>query len=334
MSIKVSVIIPVYNMQKYVSECLDSVLSQTLRDIEVICINDGSSDGSLSILREYEQRDGRIKVIDKQNAGVAAARNDGIAAASGEWIAFMDPDDYYPHSEVLSRLYTAAAENGVLVAGGYYQCVYEDGRKDKSRPQYKDLSFNCDGLTPYRDFQYDYGYYSYLFSAKLLKGNGIYFPLYGRFQDPPFFVKAMIAAGRFYALDEPTYCYRQLPSSAKYTIEKTLDMLCGMTDNLIVSRENGLAKLHYITACRLNEEGSFMAIRNLYDVRRDELLSLLIRANALVDTAWLREEGYPLDEPFVLEAFRHAVSTAERYESMRRSKWMRALTWLPRRLSR
>ncbi len=334
MSVKISVIVPAYNTADYLPACLDSILSQTVQDIEVICINDGSPDNALEIMNTYAARDQRVRVIDKKNEGVGAARNDGIAAAGGEWIAFMDSDDFYPHDETLSRLYTAATENGVLIAGGYYQRVYEDGRKEDARPSYKDLSFSCAGVTAYREYQYDYGYTSYIFNTRMLKENDIRFPLYGRFQDPPFFVKAMIAAERFYALDEATYCYRMLPGSTKYTIQKTLDMLCGMTDNLVLAREKGLAKLHYITACRLNEDASFMAIRNLYDARREELLAMLIRANALVDTAWLREEGYPLPEPFVLEAFKYAVSTAQRYEDMRRSKWMKALTWLPRRLSR
>ncbi len=90
-----SIIIPVYNVEQYLAQCLDSVLAQTFTDFEVICINDGSKDSSLSILREYEKKDKRIKVIDRENGGVSAARNTGVEAAQGEYIAYLDSDDAY-----------------------------------------------------------------------------------------------------------------------------------------------------------------------------------------------------------------------------------------------
>ena len=91
---KISVIIPVYNTEKYLSECLDSVINQSLPDIEIICVNDGSSDNSLNILKAYADKDTRIVIIDKKNAGVSAARNDAVEKATGEYIMFLDSDDY------------------------------------------------------------------------------------------------------------------------------------------------------------------------------------------------------------------------------------------------
>lgn len=109
-SIKVSVIIPVYNAGKYLAECLDSVIGQTLQDIEIICVDDGSSDNSLAILREYEAKDERVKIIGQQNQGAAMARNAGMAAARGEYLAFLDADDlYYPYA--LQRAYSCAARS-------------------------------------------------------------------------------------------------------------------------------------------------------------------------------------------------------------------------------
>ena len=90
----VSVIIPVYNTSKYLHRCLESILNQTFRDFELILINDGSTDNSLEILREYETKDSRIIVIDKPNEGVSAARNQGIEIAKGDFIMFCDSDDY------------------------------------------------------------------------------------------------------------------------------------------------------------------------------------------------------------------------------------------------
>ena len=90
---KVSVIIPVYNVEKYLARCLDSVLGQSFHDIEVLCIDDGSTDSSPEILRRYADRDARIRIITQENQGVSAARNAGLDAAKGEWIAFVDSDD-------------------------------------------------------------------------------------------------------------------------------------------------------------------------------------------------------------------------------------------------
>lgn len=91
---KISVIIPVYNVAPYLRQCLDSVVRQTLREIEIICVDDGSTDGSPAILREYAAKDSRVKVIRQENGGVSAARNTGLAAVTGSWIGWADPDDW------------------------------------------------------------------------------------------------------------------------------------------------------------------------------------------------------------------------------------------------
>jgi len=91
---KVSVIIPAYNIEKFLKKCVESVLSQTLKPIEIICINDGSRDGSLDILRDLEKENDNILVIDQVNQGVSVARNNGIESASGEYVFFLDGDDY------------------------------------------------------------------------------------------------------------------------------------------------------------------------------------------------------------------------------------------------
>lgn len=90
---KVSVIVPVYNVEPYLSACLVSCMQQTLKDIEIICVNDGSTDHSLEILKEFQKADRRIRIIDKENGGLSSARNAGIKAARGEWLVFLDSDD-------------------------------------------------------------------------------------------------------------------------------------------------------------------------------------------------------------------------------------------------
>lgn len=127
---KVSVVVPVYNVETYLGECLDSLCAQSLKDIEIICVNDGSKDGSLRILREYAAKDARIKVIDKQNAGVSAARNDGMAAASGEYVTFADGDDWLEPTAYAKIMSSLGDERPDMVIFGYYESV--DGKNEES----------------------------------------------------------------------------------------------------------------------------------------------------------------------------------------------------------
>lgn len=113
--IKVSVIVPIYNVEKYLSKCLDSIVNQTLRDIEIICINDGSTDNSLKILKEYSKRDNRIKIINKDNAGLSAARNSGMEIASGKYIGFIDSDDWID-LDFFEKLYNSATKYDADIA--------------------------------------------------------------------------------------------------------------------------------------------------------------------------------------------------------------------------
>ena len=90
----ISVIIPVYNVELYIKQCLDSVINQTYTDLQIIIIDDGSTDGSKAICEEYANRDSRMVFISQENAGVSSARNKGIEQATGEWISFVDADDW------------------------------------------------------------------------------------------------------------------------------------------------------------------------------------------------------------------------------------------------
>ena len=91
---KVSVVLPIYNVEQYLRECLDTVVNQTLKDIEIICVNDGSTDNSLKIIKEFAEKDSRIKIIDKDNSGYGHSMNVGIDAATGEYLGIVEPDDF------------------------------------------------------------------------------------------------------------------------------------------------------------------------------------------------------------------------------------------------
>lgn len=109
MSVSVSIIVPCYNVAAYLDQCMESLTGQSMKDIEIICVNDGSSDRTAEILREWRNRDRRVRIIDRKNSGVSAARNSGMAAAAGTYIGFVDPDDMVERN-MFQRLVTAAAE--------------------------------------------------------------------------------------------------------------------------------------------------------------------------------------------------------------------------------
>ena len=129
----VSVIVPVYKVEKYLRECLDSLVNQSLKDIEIICVDDGSPDNCGKILDEYAGKDPRIKVIHQKNGGVSNARNSGLKEASGKYISFVDSDDFV-NSEFLEKLYDAAERNQADIAAG--SIIRKRERHEKFRVHY------------------------------------------------------------------------------------------------------------------------------------------------------------------------------------------------------
>lgn len=123
----VSVIIPVYNAEKYLRETLDCVCNQTLRDIEIICVDDGSTDSSLSILKEYAARDGRFRILQQKNQYAGVARNNGMAAAKGKYLSFLDADDLFL-PDMLERMYRRAEETGAEMVCCDVDCFTDDSR--------------------------------------------------------------------------------------------------------------------------------------------------------------------------------------------------------------
>ena len=113
--IGVSIIVPVYNKERFLRQCLDSLLDQTYRAIEIICVNDGSTDGSLEILQDYAERDNRIVVIDQENKGAGNARNAGIRIARGRYLQFLDADDFFEPVMIEKMLKKADAKDADIV---------------------------------------------------------------------------------------------------------------------------------------------------------------------------------------------------------------------------
>ena len=213
--IKVSVIVPVYNVEKYLCECMDSIINQTLDDIEIICVNDGSTDNSLEILEEYAQKDSRVKVITIENSGLSIARNYGIQHAQGEYIGFVDSDDYID-STMYEKLYISCVQNNLDLAICKISLF-----DDKTCQVYNDLDyfnlnvftgfdkeiFNSDDTKPFT-CNINVNAYNKLYKKSLLDNNSIEFPPHLIFEDEVFFIKTYLYAKRISVVNEFLYYYR------------------------------------------------------------------------------------------------------------------------------
>lgn len=141
--IKVSVIVPVYNVEKYLRKCLDSIINQTLKDIEIIVVNDGTKDNSQDIIDEYTKKYKNIKGYIKENGGLSSARNYGIKRAVGEYISFIDSDDYIK-DDMLEKMYNKAKKDDLDIVVCDSIEIYEDGREvyKKANMHYSDNEVN------------------------------------------------------------------------------------------------------------------------------------------------------------------------------------------------
>lgn len=230
--VKVSIIIPVYNVEKYLRECMDTVIGQTLREIEIICINDGSADHSLEILKEYQKKDQRILVIDKENGGYGRAMNEGIGCASGEYIGIVEPDDYIALN-MYEELYHKAKEYDLdFVKADFYR--FTRSCSGKMEMYYNHLSPNPSdyqivfdpGKTP-EAIRFIMNTWSGIYRRTFLEEYGIRHNETpgAAFQDNGFWFQTFIYAHRAMIVDKPYYRNRRdNPNSSTSSKEKVYCM--------------------------------------------------------------------------------------------------------------
>lgn len=275
---KISIIIPVYNCEQSIEQSIRSIQKQTIKELEIICVNDGSTDRSAEVIRQLQNEDERIILYDQDNQGSGAARNLGLDHAAGEFIAFLDADDYYLDADALESMFDACKKNQVSVCG---TCVrIERGGvpvPDKGFQSIIDASYKNDVLS-YSDFQFDYGYYGFIFERRLICENGVQFPQYRRFQDPVFFVRIMQAAEQFCFIDKTLYVYRAPNVLSRFHAGNVVDLLRGLSDNLQFALEHNLNKLFAHTVERIEDEYADVICHNL----SVESLSYLIEINNFI----------------------------------------------------
>ena len=285
--IEVSIIMPVYNAEKYLRQALDSCLEQSIEEKEIICIDDGSTDGSLSILEDYADRFDNLVIIKQSNQGSGPARNRGIECARGKYLCFIDSDDYYANKDVLEKLYLAAERENALICGGNFAVDIEGEIKEN-----QDYKFLSEKRWSYEELQECYYYWKYLYNAQLIKENEIRFPAYRRFQDPPFFVRAMLCAKWFYSIKDTVNVYRIGYKEVNYNLETVIDLLNGIRELFIIAQENQLQKLYDNKLKGFLEEYKNPIWGFAY--QQDEAVWDLIRELNQLNEFWAGKDAKPL----------------------------------------
>ncbi len=269
-----SIIIPVYNAEKYLKECVDSILSQTFNDYEIILINDGSKDKSGEICDLLKQSDDRIKVVHKENGGAAIARNIGVDLSTGTYILFIDSDDYVSSDSFLQELYEKASNNTDIIcykfrkyfeeSNKFAECTFSlpdidnlENMGDKTRALIQNDAFYC---APWAK----------AIRAEIIKKNKIKFEEGLLAEDLEWYFHVMISATSMTSIDTDFIVYRQTPNSSSRTTStkilndsiyiirkwsKTLDD-GSIDDGYRIALYNALAKIYCNTLiCYSNFKG-------------------------------------------------------------------------------
>lgn len=215
---KISVIVPVYNAENYLHKALSSLLSQPYKNLEILCLNDGSTDNSLSILKQFQKNDSRVKVIDKKNQGYGATCNRGIKEATGDWIAILEPDDWI-EGDMFGSLIEFSNELDTpadIVKSAYWRIVMPDTEHEsKEACGYKGVigprkqPFGIEEAVHLLDSHPSI--WSAIYRKEFLDRNNIRFKEYpgAGWADNPFLVETLCQTDRIAYLDQAFYCYRE-----------------------------------------------------------------------------------------------------------------------------
>lgn len=229
--VEISVILPVYNSEEYLKECLESLLNQTFKDLEVLCIDDGSSDASLSILKEYEKADNRIIVISQENMGVARTRNNALKSVKGNYVYFMDSDDCLDknafkklHDNITSNESDFCIMKAIFVNGTEeYKFPAFELEKELGKVNFNNFTFT------YKDVKSHvlndlFAPWLKLYSTDFLKSSGEFtFPEIKSYSDAPFHVKTMLRASKISFVPEYLYYYRENDDSLVHSSSNTIN---------------------------------------------------------------------------------------------------------------
>ncbi len=216
---KISVIIPIYKVEQYLRQCIDNVINQTYKNLEIILVDDGSPDNCPKICDEYAQNDSRVRVIHKLNGGLSDARNEGLMAATGDYVIFLDSDDYYAHTDFLEAVMNAT-DKGTKDAVFFQRTIfYDDGsnRPNKELPLYQNEWNGLDTNTiifelAKRD-QLDASACMKATKRSILQKNGLYFKKGIYCEDIEWFSRYILYINSVALINKADYYYRKRAES-------------------------------------------------------------------------------------------------------------------------
>lgn len=219
---KLSIIVPVYNVEKYLPKCLESLIKQTLKDIEIICVNDGSMDNSLAILKEFASKDSRIRIIDNQHQGVAKTRNTGIEQSTGEYIGFVDSDDYID-IDFFEKLYNSATKSNsdiaiasILKHKNFFNIYNAKYTKEEIAITIQDKIKLCEDKKHFFFYAWNKIYHS-----GFIKENNIKFSEGQIYEDVMFAIKALYYSNKIISVYGTKYHYIEHENSLTKYKDKT-----------------------------------------------------------------------------------------------------------------
>lgn len=226
MNVKISVLIPAYNVEKYISQCLDSILAQTYPAFEIIIVDDGSTDNTGKICDQYALLNPKIKVIHQKNQGVSAARNAAMDIAEGEYFSFVDGDDYIK-PEMFEKLLNGIEKNNADMIVCNYDKVSEDGNTIIMDDKYAE-----DECVPFREalrwFEREHSW-TYTFAWNKLYRRIIFedirYPVGKKFEDDYIIHKVYMKCNKIASISDSLYCYRDNPNSIMRTIKYRMDRI-------------------------------------------------------------------------------------------------------------
>ena len=219
----ISIIVPIYNVRLYLPQCIESILAQTCQDIEIILVDDGSKDNCPQLCDEYAAQDARIRVIHKPNGGLSDARNAGMRVAKGEWIYFIDSDDWM-HSNALQQLHDFAIKNQCEVVQGNLYYAYKDHLlyRQSNKKELRQHVFDRDEamrLLIINDRVKNFAW-GKLYRTDILRG--LDFPVGKYFEDSYWQHLVMHRVKHYGIIDQPLYYYRQREDSISGTASDRL----------------------------------------------------------------------------------------------------------------
>lgn len=279
--IKVSVIIPIYNGEKSLRCCLDSVLNQSLKEIEVLCCDDGSIDNTQLILEEYSQRDERLIVFHQNNLGAGSARNKCLEVVKGEYVCFLDADDKYYSKNALEILYKKSVENQALASCGFMKMLKNGKVTDWY--YFRDLiTGEKEEFVEFKKYQLDMYFTCYLIKTEVIKNNNIVFPSFKVYEDPPFLIQCLDVAQKVLIVPVEFYLYILNEKKDFFNRERTNDMVKGLKWQLEFALSHGYERVAANVIRYMNTAYAGYIVQNMKE-NNFELLQSLIEINALMD---------------------------------------------------